>query len=272
MIEDPYPPDWKALQAGVARLFNEIGLTARTEVKLKTPRGEVEIDVMAVDEASVDKIRYIVECKNWNSAIPQTVVHAFTTVMAETGSNIGFIVSQKGLQAGAERYTNSTNIVGMTYLELQQRYFSIWWERWFCRQVGDAGESLEGFVEPYNPRRDELVAGMTQEQTSRFNELQRRYGTFGMVMGHMNMAKYVNMTEWPSQSNKMLHKPESVEQYIAEILGAHWPHLGWKATTFRDLLAEITRHLQTATEAFRGVFGGEIDEVYERALNATKSS
>ena len=46
MIEDPYPPDWKALQAGVARLFNEIGLTAKTEEKLTTPRGEVEIDVL----------------------------------------------------------------------------------------------------------------------------------------------------------------------------------------------------------------------------------
>lgn len=83
MIEDPYPPDWKALQAGVARLFNEIGLSARIEEKLKTPRGEVEIDVFAVDETSVDKIRYLVECENWNSAIPQTVVHAFNTVMAE---------------------------------------------------------------------------------------------------------------------------------------------------------------------------------------------
>lgn len=193
--------------------------------------------------------------------------------MAETGSNIGFIVSQQGLQAGAERYTNSTNIVGMTYLELQRRYFSAWWERWFCRQVGDAGESLEGFVELYNARRDELVAGMTQEQSNRFNELQRHYGTFGMVMGYMNMAKYMNMAEWPDKhSNKMLHKPESVEQYIAEILEPHWPHLGWKATTFRDLLADIKRHLQAAAEAFRGVFGGEINEAYERAKNATKSS
>lgn len=269
MIEDPYPPDWKALQAGVARLFNEIGLTAKTEEKLTTPRGEVEIDVFAVDEASVDKIRYLVECKNWNSAIPQTVVHAFTTVMAETGANIGFIVSQKGLQAGAERYTNSTNIVGMTYLELQQRYFSIWWERWFCRQVGDAGESLEGFVEPYNPRRDELVAGMTQEQRSHFNELLHRYGTFGLVMGHMNMAKYVNIAEWPAERNRMARKPESVGQYIAEILEPHWPHLGWTATTFRDLMTEIIGHLQAAAEAFRKVFGGDIEEVYERAQNAT---
>lgn len=272
MIENPYPSDWKALQTGVARLFNEIGLKATTEVKMKTPRGEVEIDVSAVDEASVDKIRYIVECKNWDSAIPQTVVHAFTTVMAETGSNIGSIVSQKGLQVGAERYTNSTNIVGMTYLELQQRYFSVWWERWFCRQVGDAAESLEDFVEPYNSRRDELVAGMTQQRANQVNGLLHHYGTFGLVMGQMNMAKYVNMAEWPGRHNKMCQEPETVEQYIAEILDKHWPHLEWRATTFRDLLAEITVHLQLATKAFREVFGGEIDELYDRAQNAAENS
>lgn len=80
-----WPYDDAYLQAGVARLFNEIGLSARIEEKLKTPRGEVKIDVFAADEASVDKISYLVECKNRNSAIPQAVFHAFTTVMAETG-------------------------------------------------------------------------------------------------------------------------------------------------------------------------------------------
>lgn len=60
MIENPHASDWKALQTGVARLFDEIGLTAETEVKLKTPRGEVKVDVWAVDGASVDKIGYVV--------------------------------------------------------------------------------------------------------------------------------------------------------------------------------------------------------------------
>jgi len=127
MIDDPYPRDWRELQAGVCRLFNDIGLTAVTEKQLTTPRGVVEVDVYAVDEASVDRIQYIVECKNWKEAIPKTVVHAFITVMHETGANLGFIVSQKGLQSGAVAYTDSTNIVGLTYLELQQRYMRAWW-------------------------------------------------------------------------------------------------------------------------------------------------
>ena len=134
MIESPEVADWKQLQHSVCRLLNEVGLTAQEEVTLETPRGKVEVDVFAIDEMSVDKIRYIVECKYWAAAIPQHVVHSFTTVMHETGANIGFIVSKVGLQAGAERYTNSTSITGLTFEELQQRYFVPWWKKSFLQK------------------------------------------------------------------------------------------------------------------------------------------
>lgn len=126
MIESPEVEDWKRLQYSVCRLLNEVGLAAQEAVVLKTPRGTVEVDVFAIDELSVDKIQYIVECKNWANAIPQHVVHSFTTVMQETGANIGFIVSRVGLQAGAERYTQNTNIIGLTFEALQRRYFEPW--------------------------------------------------------------------------------------------------------------------------------------------------
>ena len=57
---------WKDLQNKVGLLINQIGLEAEIEKKIETPRGEVEVDVFAIDPDSVDKISYIVECKNWN--------------------------------------------------------------------------------------------------------------------------------------------------------------------------------------------------------------
>jgi hypothetical protein len=132
MIDDPQPSDWRQLQSSVCRLFNEVGLTAEVGRKLQTPRGEIEVDVYAVDEQSVDRIQYLVECKNWGARVPQSVVHGFTTVMHETGANIGFIVSIEGFQSGARRYLRNTNIVGLTYLELQQRYFEQWFSKCFC--------------------------------------------------------------------------------------------------------------------------------------------
>lgn len=264
MIEDPNPRDWRELQDGVCRLLNEIGLAAETEKMLTTPRGEVEVDVYAVDLASVDKIKYIVECKNWSAAIPQAVVHAFTTVMSETGANIGFIVSKNGLQRGAEKYTNNTNIIGMTYHELQQRYFGIWWERYFCRQVGDRADEMMDFVEPYNPHRDELVAELPQERAGQFHGLQQCFGTFCMAMTHLNIGRYTNLKEWPNQDSRLIKRPESLESYKATVLSM-WPHFQWeRATNFRELKVMIEEIISEAHEKFRAVFGGEIEEVYDQ--------
>jgi uncharacterized membrane protein len=153
MIENPLPHNWKELQAGVNQLLNEIGLDAEIEKKIDTPRGSVEIDVYAVDQNSVDKIRYIIECKNWSSSIPQTVVHAFTTLMHETGGNIGYIISKHGLQTGAKEYAKSTNITGITYEEFQRKYFSVWYQKHFVTKIGDTVDALSQYVEPINSRR-----------------------------------------------------------------------------------------------------------------------
>ncbi len=142
LIENPNPSNWKDLQTGVAGIFTEIGLGVEIEKTLKTPRGNIEVDVYAIDENSVDKIKYIIECKNWKSSIPQSIVHSFTTVMHEIGGNIGFIVTQKGLQSGAKQYTKNTNILGLTYEEFQERYFKVWHTNWFIPQIGDIVDPL----------------------------------------------------------------------------------------------------------------------------------
>lgn len=49
MIDDPYPERWQDLQSGVRRLFRNLGLAADVEVDLKTPRGSVNVDVLAID-------------------------------------------------------------------------------------------------------------------------------------------------------------------------------------------------------------------------------
>ena len=150
MIENPEPKSWKELQSGVCRIFNEIGLEAETEKDIKTPRGSIELDVFALDPGSDDKIQYVVECKNWKNSIPQSVVHSFTTVMHEVGANIGYIVSQRGLQKGAKDYIKNTNIRGVTYSEFQNHYFGIWIDKYFCPTVGNAADSLMQYTEPIN--------------------------------------------------------------------------------------------------------------------------
>lgn len=258
MIDDPYPRDWRELQAGVCRLFSDIGLTAVTEKQLTTPRGVVEVDVYAVDEASVDKIQYIVECKNWKEATPKTVVHSFTTVMHETGANLGFIVSQKGLQSGAVAYTDSTNIVGLTYLELQQRYMRAWWERYFCLNLGDAADVLMDYVEPFNGTRSERLEKMTDEEVGRYHDLVRKHGEFGMTLSFFNMGRYRNLRENPEAMGTLLKVPGSVEEFRGRMLRVICTYHEFASETFRELLDELRSVLAAAVQEFLDLFGENI--------------
>lgn len=87
---------------------------------MATPRGEVEVDVYAIDPNSIDAISYVIECKNWNNSINQSIIHSFITIMYETGCNIGYIVSKIGFQSGAINYTKNTNIKLFTFEEFQK--------------------------------------------------------------------------------------------------------------------------------------------------------
>jgi hypothetical protein len=45
----------------------------------------------------------LVECKFWAKSISQETIHAFRTVVADFGANLGFIVSKNGFQQAVMR-------------------------------------------------------------------------------------------------------------------------------------------------------------------------
>lgn len=249
MIENPDISNWKTLQFSVCRLLNEVGLSAQEGVVLQTPRGSVEVDVFAVDERSVDNIRYIVECKCWSSAIPQQVVHSFSTVMQETGANIGFIVSKRGLQSGAERYTTNTNILGITFVDLQRRYFDAWWKNHFCNIVANKAEKVCFYTEPFNVRRDEALAGLSDEQLTAFDAIRNDYCAFSMLMWH---ADLVNVAPHFGHAS-----PASVQAYKEKIL-AIGEHLYFESIYWRDLLDEICRRFDHVEGQLHQIFGHDV--------------
>lgn len=231
-------------------------MDSATEVDVKTPRGSVNVDVFATDGGSVDNIKYIVECKNWGTPIPQTVVHAFTTVMHETGANIGFIISKQGLQCGAEQYTTNTNITGLTYLEFQQRYFEVWWYRYFCPRIGDAGDRLWEFVEDYNPDRDEKYETLTDPAKDEFDRLKKAYYPSGMIFSMFNMHIISPTME---TTGKLLIPPANLQEFL-ERLALITPHIRWRCSTFRELLEGVLEYLSDAVEEFNALFGRYIFE------------
>lgn len=176
------PKNWKDLQNKVNFIFTSIGLLSEKEKIIETPRGEIELDVYAEDPQSIDKIKYLIECKNWNKKVPQTIVHAFTTVMNETGSNIGYIISKNGFQKGAIEYTKSTNIRLFTYDEFQSHYFEIWYKKYFAIEIFNANEDLSQFTEPLNSRRHRYQKHLNKSGKKKYEFLLDKYSLFSNLI------------------------------------------------------------------------------------------
>ncbi|GAA0310498.1 restriction endonuclease [Psychrobacter aestuarii] len=251
MIDNPYPDKWQDLQLGVDRICRNVGLQSKVEVDVSTPRGSVNVDVLAVDELSLDNIKYIVECKNWSSSIPQSVVHSFTTVMHETGANIGFIISKHGLQSGAKEYTRNTNIVGLTYLEFQQRYFEAWWTRYFCPRVGDAADRVLQYTEEFNRHRDREYDKLSQENKDLFDQLRAKYRVSSFILAMFNLPSISTKID----TGTLLTPPSDLESFKIGVLSIITPEVTWYGTTFRELLDDILQYLLDAEESFNLLFG-----------------
>lgn len=125
-IFDHEPTDWRALQEMVGKLFEELGCEVAIGKHVENVRGMKEIDVYVRDVAITPPSTYLVECKFWKRAVPQEVVHAFRTVMADIGAHRGFVVSSGGFQEGAFEAAANTNIDLVTFRELQAIFADRW--------------------------------------------------------------------------------------------------------------------------------------------------
>jgi len=251
MIDNPIPSTWQDLQINVNRILNEIGLQSEIGKVVETPRGNVEIDVYAIDTNSVDQIKYIVECKNWKAKIPQSVVHAFTTVMHETGGNIGFIISQTGFQTGAEGYTKNTNIKGLTYLEFQKRYFNIWFQNYFAVKIGEFSDDLIQYTEPINTRRSRKLSELTIERQLKFSKLFEKYYLFGVTMCMVGFPKLVK------QAVNIDDTPINISEFKNNIKKCG-TEFDLESNDFRGILSELNDIVSNITEEFNDVFGENI--------------
>jgi hypothetical protein len=125
-VFDNEPTDWRELQNFVAQLFAELGCDIRVGEHVQLVRGEKEIDVIVRDPSTVPASIYLCECKFWSTRIPQEVVHAFRTVVADFGAHRGFIISRVGFQSGAEKAVANTNIDLVTFDTLQSLFSDRW--------------------------------------------------------------------------------------------------------------------------------------------------
>lgn len=147
LITQELPETWQQLEILVTAILCECGMRADRHVPLRLPRGSVVVDVLA--DETVDGIvhRTICECKNWCTNVSKEVVHAFRTVMQETGAHRGYIISKVGFQAGAREAAEATNIELVTFAEFQTIYF----DKWINRRLKDIEDAVGDFNTYYEP-------------------------------------------------------------------------------------------------------------------------
>ena len=102
------PSVWRDLQKKVAKILTGCGFETAVEKRIDTVRGSVVIDVHA-EKAGSNQGKVLCECKHWNRRVTKIMVHAFRTVLGDSGSSQGIIISKNGFQKGAyeaARYAN----------------------------------------------------------------------------------------------------------------------------------------------------------------------
>ena len=245
------PIDWRDLQNKVCLLLSQSGFEAETEKVVSTPRGEVEIDVFAIDPRSIDRISYVVECKNWCNPVNQSVIHAFTTVMNETGSNIGYIVSKAGFQKGSLRYTDHTNIKLFSFIELQNHYYKSWMMNFFAPKLESYVERCNLYTEPCNCARDRAVAGLDETQRAIFRALVEKYGRFIVTLEMMA----ININYLMKVNSDVDYTSINWSQFFEE---CEKMELHFTGLPLSEILIQLRDALNTITIQFEKLFDDDI--------------
>ena len=125
LIEGDAPTRWQELESKVAQILGECGYEVEVQKNVQLARGDVNIDVWADDHGSPSNI-IAVECKHWSTAVTKNVVHAFRTVVGDSGANTGLIVSSAGFQDGAVEAAAYSNVRLVDWDEFQEMFVARW--------------------------------------------------------------------------------------------------------------------------------------------------
>ncbi|WP_339192371.1 restriction endonuclease [Paenibacillus sp. FSL E2-0230] len=169
--------DWKDLQRKVAQIFTDINCNARIEESIELIRGEANIDVLVEDTNMSPKLVYLCECKYWDAHIPKHVIHAFRTVVSDSGAHCGYIISKKGFQSGAYDSAIKSNIFLFSWDEFVETYEDRWLNS-MIKNLDAIGKPLRDYC---NPMSDFYISGLNrldEDNKKKFEKLCSQYFWF----------------------------------------------------------------------------------------------
>lgn len=244
MITTSIPNDWGQLQSEVGRILGECSFTVAVEKKVHTVRGDVELDVYAEEEVLGRRYSIICECKYWKTRVPQNVIHAFRTVVADSGANMAYIVSSSGFQQGAFRASDLTNIRLVTWEEFQHEFQRTWIEKFFSPQITERLDALLTYTEPILPL---WFPNLAEADKQKYLALHKRYEQFGwLIMGFTTYGRWGRENDFPSLPIIERLPPGSTlsEEVPPEIL---------KETGYLQFLEAATEYGEKAIQEFHAL-------------------
>ena len=102
---------WRSYQEDVAEFFRSLGYSAVVESEVEGARAKHVVDVFVTFRKHKFDCQWIIECKDWNSAVPKEKVLALASIVMDVGADKGIIISKSGFQSGAYNAANKTNIL-----------------------------------------------------------------------------------------------------------------------------------------------------------------
>lgn len=245
MITEREPQDWRELQREVARILAECGMESEVEKTLTLARGTAEIDVFAVETIRGRTSTIFCECKLWKSSIPQTVIHAFRTVVADGGANVGYVITSSAFQSGALTAADLTNLRLVTWHEFQTEFESTWIESYLRPEVTKRLDDFMTLTEPLFPNAfDEL----SEPEQQKFLELREKHCELGIIA--MEFSSYVALLGRPLPTLPLRGRftPSSKAEIPAGLLDA---------TAYGDFLDILIPSGERATAELRAALRSE---------------
>jgi restriction system protein len=111
--------------------------------------------------------------------VPQTVTHAFRTVVAEAGAHVGYLISSAGFQSGAIDAAQSTNLKLVTWEQFQDELEPQWIQSHLLPTVTKELDPLFSYIEPINSAVYRGFESLTEERKEHFHALRGHYDKFG---------------------------------------------------------------------------------------------
>jgi restriction system protein len=177
------------------------------------------------------------------------VIHAFRTVVADSGANLGYIVSSGGFQSGAFTTAELSNVRLVTWEEFQKEFTESWFEHYLLPFVAHRLAPLLTYTEPLLPR---PFFDLTEAEKAHFLALKDKYDGFDWLM--MTFTPYSRMftkERLPKLSLRERLKEETTTE-------EHIPAAVLDAVGYRDFLDAAVAYGDVAIAEFRKALKKEL--------------